>query len=279
VGLANTFVIRTLVTSVDDSTLDARPLALYRVYATVENSRWVLANALPRTTRLWRRETLGRITFVYPPAHPFRQIRARATAAFIDSLAHAFGLPRPAPITYYFTDDLAETLRAVGLDFFPMGSDTVGGRSNVVMRQVYVGSSSNGEGYRHELAHIVLAPEVTSQTSGLVAEGLMTWTGGSAGLTYAQLLPGLAQYLSAHPDITLQRIMENPPPRIGSLDVGYDGLAVLCSMIFDHSGLRGLRTFLSAGIDSHTVLTTAAETLGIPLPALDSLWRRRIRLP
>jgi hypothetical protein len=279
VGLPNTFVIRTLVTSVEDSTLDARPLALYRVYATLENGRWVLANALPRTTRLWRRETLGRITFVYPPAHPFRQTRARATAAFIDSLAHAFGLPRPAPITYFFTDDLGETLRAVGLDFFPMGSDSVGGRSNVVMRQVYVGSSGNGEGYRHELAHIVLAPEVTRYTSGLVAEGLMTWTGGSAGLTYAQLLPGLARYLSAHPDITLQSILENPPPRVGSLDVGYDGLAVLCSMVFARNGLRGLRTFLAAGTDSRTVLAAAAQSLAVPPSALDSLWRRQLGVP
>jgi hypothetical protein len=279
VGLANTFVIRTLVTAVDSSTLDARPLALYRVYATLEDGRWVLANALPRATRLWRRETLGRVTFVYPPAHQFRLDRARATAAFVDSLAKAFGLPRPGPITYFFTDDLGETLWAVGLEFFPIGSDTVGGRSNVIMRHVYVGSSANGEGYRHELAHIVLAPEVTRHTSGLLAEGLMTWMGGSAGLGYAQLLPGLAQYLSDHPDLTLQGIMENPPPRVGSLDVGYDGLAVLCDMVFRHSGLRGLRAVLSAGTDPSTVLAAAARSLGVPSSALDSLWRREIGVP
>lgn len=279
VGLTNTFVIRTLVTSVDGSTLDARPLALYRVYATLENGRWVIANALPRTTRLWRRETLGRVTFVFPPAHQFRQGHARATAAFVDSLAKAFGLPSPAPITYYFTDDLSETLRAVGLEFFPIGSDTVGGRSNVVMRQVYVGSSANGESYRQELAHIVLASEVTHHTAGLVAEGLMTWTGGSAGLDYARLLPGLARYLADHPDLTLQSIMRNPPPRVGSLDVGYDGLAVLCNMVFTHSGLRGLRAFLSAGTDPSTVLAAAAQSLGVPSSALDALWRKQIGVP
>jgi hypothetical protein len=279
VGLPNTFVIRTLVAAVDDATLDARPLALYRVYATVEGGRWVLANALPRSTRFWRKETIGRITFVYPPAHPFRPSRARATATFIDSLAHAFGLPRPAPITYYFTDDLGETLRAVGLDFFPIGSDTVGGRSNVFMRQVYVGSSANGEGYRHELAHIVLAAVLTRHTSGLLAEGLMTWTGGSAGLSYAELLPGLARYLSAHPEVTLQSIMEKPPPRIGSLDVAYDGLAVLCDMIFTHSGLHGLRALLSAGPEPSTVLAAAAASLEVPPSTVDSLWRRRIGVP
>ncbi len=279
VGLPQTFVIRMLVTAVDDSSHDVRPLGLYRVYATLENGRWVLANALPRTTRAWRRVTLGSVTFVYPPTHRFKRQRARATATFVDSLARAFGLPKPAPITYYFTDDLGETLRALGLEFFPYGSDTVGGRSNVFVRHVYVGSSANGEGYRHELAHIVLAPEVSRRTSGLVAEGLMTWAGGSAGLDYPELLPGLARYLSEHRELTLRSLLENPPPRVGSLDVGYDGLAVLCKMVFDRSGLPGLRALLSAGTDPSTIVTTAAQALGIPPAALDSLWRSQSGVP
>jgi len=278
VGLPETFVIRTLVTAVDDSTHDVRPLALYRVYATLENGRWVLANALPRTTRAWQRETFGSVTFVFPPGHRFARQRASATAAFVDSLARAFGLPKPAPISYYFTDDLGETLRALGLEFFPYGSDPVGGRSNVFARHAYAGLA-DAEGYRHELAHIVLAPEVSGRTSGLVAEGLMTWTGGSAGLDYAELLPGLARYLSDHPELTLQTLLENPPPRVGTLDVGYDGLAVLCKLVFDRSGLSGLRALLSAGRDPSAIVTTAAQTLGIPPAELDSLWRRQSGVP
>ena len=137
-GMPQTFVIRTLVSAVDDSTRDVRPLALYRVYATLENGRWVLANELPRTTRAWRRETLGSVTFVYPPTHQFARRRARASAAFVDSLARAFSLPKPEPISYYFTDDLGETLRTLGLEFFPYGGDPVGGRSNVFARHVYM---------------------------------------------------------------------------------------------------------------------------------------------
>jgi hypothetical protein len=105
-GLPQSYVIRTLVTAVEDSSLAVRPLALYRVYATRENDRWVLANALPRTTRDWRRVTIGNVTFVFPPTHVFDERRGRATAAFVDSLARAFELPEPDPMTYYFTDDL-----------------------------------------------------------------------------------------------------------------------------------------------------------------------------
>jgi hypothetical protein len=276
-GLPHTFVIRTLVTKVDASQ-DVRPLALYRVYATLENGRWVLANALPRTTRAWQRETLGSVTFIFPPRHRFARQRASATAGFVDSLARAFGLPKPAPISYYFTDDLGETLRALGLEFFPYGGDPVGGRSNVFARHAYAGLA-NAEGYRHELAHIVLAPEVGGRTSGLVVEGLMTWTGGSAGLDYPALLPGLARYLFDHPELTLQGLLENPPPRVGTLDVGYVGLAVLCKLVFGKRGLSGLRALLSAGRDPSAVVTTVAQTLGIPPAELDSLWRRQSGVP
>lgn len=131
VGLDSTYLIRVLVSSVDDSTHAVRPLALYRVYATREAGHWVLANALPRVTRTWRRETIKRVRFVHPPGFPFDRRRAEASAAFVDSLAHAFELPPPPAIDYYVTADLTETFGAMGLDFFPLGSDAVGGRSNV----------------------------------------------------------------------------------------------------------------------------------------------------
>jgi hypothetical protein len=277
VGLDSTYLIRTLVSSVDDSTHDVRPLALYRVYAIREEGRWVLANALPRLTRAWSRETIGRVTFAYPSGYRFDLHHAQATAAFVDSLARAFQVPAPPAIDYYFTGDLVETFSAMGLDFFPIGSDTVGGRSNVPDRLVFVGSSGNHEGYRHELAHIILQPLVSQgNTAGLVMEGLMTWTGGSAGLDFRQLLPGLAAYVAAHPDLTLQRVLTAPPQREGTLDVGYDGFAVLCEMIYQEGGLEALRDWLRAGREPGAVLTAAALLLHVPADQLDTAWRQRL---
>src|SRR5438094_585476 len=89
IGLDSTYLIRTLVGRVSDPGQDLQPLALYRVYATREGGRWVLANALPRVTRRWNHETIGRVTFVYPPTRRFVRARAQATAVFVDSLARA----------------------------------------------------------------------------------------------------------------------------------------------------------------------------------------------
>ena len=277
IGLDSTYLIRTLVATVSDSSQDVKPLALYRVYATREGGQWVLANALPRVTRGWNHATIGRITFVFPPNRAFSRSRAERTAGFVDSLARAFDVQPPSGIRYYLTDDLGETLRAAGLEFFPLGSDTVGGRAQAPNELVFVGSSSNGEGYRHELAHLVLQPFLAQlKSAGLVQEGLMTWVGGSAGLDFKDLLPRLRRYLDAHPDLTLESIITNPPPREGALDVGYDGFAVLCKMVYDAGGVAAIRSLANAGREPRVVLSTAAQLLSVPPAKLDGLWRGRI---
>ena len=277
VGLDSTYLIRTLISSVHDPGNEVKPLALYRVFATREGGRWVLANALPRLTRTWRYETIKHVTFVYPPAHAFDRRRAEESAAFVDSLARAFELSPPPAIDYYFADGLVEIFGAMGLDYFPLGSDTTGGRSNVFDHIVFVGGSKNGVGNRHELAHIVLAPlTVGGRTHRLIMEGLMTWTGGSAGLDFPDLLPGLRQYVRTHPDLTLQEVMTAPPPREGTLDVGYDGVGVLCAMVYDEGGLTAIRELANAGLQVTEALATAARLLGVSRDDLDRLWRSRV---
>jgi hypothetical protein len=231
----------------------------------------VLANALPHLTRGWRHETIGRITFVFPVTRPFARPRARASAAFVDSLARAFEVTPPAAIGYYLTDDLNETLRAAGLEFFPLGSDTAGGRADPLDHLVFIGSSTNGEGY-----HVVLGPFFTHPAARLIQEGVASWTGGSAGLEFGDLLPALKRYLDAHPDLTLEEIMTDPPRREGTLDVGYDGFAVLCKMVYDAGGLAALRALADAGMEPGPVLKTAARILGVPRDTLDRVWRVEI---
>ena len=163
------------------------------------------------------------------------------------------------------------------MEFFPLGSDTVGGRSDQLDHLVFIGSSTNGEGYRHELAHVILWPFLAPlNAAGPVQEGLMTWTGGSAGVDFQQLIPGLKHYLDDHPDLTLESILTDPPARSGTVDVGYDGLAVLCKMVYDAGGLAAIRSLAGAGREPRAVVTTAARLLNIPEAQLDRRWRDRI---
>jgi hypothetical protein len=271
----STYLIRTIVGAIGDSGRAFYPLALYRVYAVRDHGRWVLANPLPRETRKWRHEKIGRITFVFPPSHAFDRHRAEGAAHFVDSLARAWALTPPRTIEYYFTDDPKETLRSEGLEFYP-APDTVWGTASTANNQVFVGSSQDGESYRHELAHLVFTPFVSAHhPSRLVNEGLATWTGGSAGLRFRQLMPALSRYLAAHPTLTLEQIWADAPRREGSLDVGYDGFAVLCELVYAQGGLAGITALADAGRDSAAVLNTAARIIGVPRARLDEAWRDR----
>src|SRR5207245_11584852 len=89
-GMDSTYLIRTLVARAYDSTSVVKPLALFRVYAVREQGRWMLANALPRLTKDWKRATIGPVTFVYPGSHRFDRSPAEGPARFVDSIAAAF---------------------------------------------------------------------------------------------------------------------------------------------------------------------------------------------
>lgn len=276
-GMDSTYFIRTLVGTVADSGTAYRPLALYRTYAVREAGHWVLANALPIETREWRHEQVGRITFVFPVTYPFSRARAVGAAQFVDSLAHAWSLDPPAAIGYYFTAHPKDTQRAMGLDFVP-APDTTWGLADTRSDLVFVGSSSSGEDYRHELAHLVLIPFVAAHhPSRAVNEGLATWTGGSAGLRFHALLPGLERFLHAHPDVTLAQILTDPPRREGSLDVEYDGFAALCQLVYAQGGLAAITALADAHNDHDALLDAAARAMGVQRSELDRAWRAGVK--
>src|SRR2546423_8304119 len=84
IGLDSTYLIRTLVASVADSSQDVKPLALYRVYATREQGRGGLREALPRLQPHWYPRTIGPSTFVFPRPPSFARARAPTTAPLVE---------------------------------------------------------------------------------------------------------------------------------------------------------------------------------------------------
>jgi hypothetical protein len=194
----------------------------------------------------------------------------------VDSIAAAFDVPVPRGIRYYVTPNVDAMFRMMGLDFFPSGPDTAGGRSNAIDRLVFSGSANAGEAYHHELAHVVFSPLSRGRTFWLVSEGLATWTGGSAGLRFQDLLPGLARYLRLHPEVTLDGVAAHPPVREGTVDVGYDGFAVLCQMVFEKGGAFAMKALTDAGTSADAALDSAARLLGLSRSDLRAAWRRKI---
>ncbi len=161
-----------------------KPVLTMTVYARRDGQRWVLANALPFRTSTWARESRGSITYRVAPALRFDASRAVRAAAFVDSLAAAFGVPAPERIDYYVVESVDQAMEILGV-VVPERFGAAGGFAKPVNFQVFSGIPAIGENYRHELAHVVLLPIIRGgSTSLLASEGVPTWFGGTGEETF-----------------------------------------------------------------------------------------------
>ena len=263
-GDTREYVIKTLF-SVDGG---RTPVALMRVHALRENGRWVFANALPRLTADWRRETVGPITYVIQPGYAFSHERARRAVAFADSLAAAYGAPPIDAITYYVTSTPDELLRIVGLDWAVTPGGRGGGWAPQVNRLIFSGDPLLGEEYRHELAHYAVAPLIPPGAGQwITSEGFATWLGGTAGRDYPDTMRAYARYLRAHPGITLDSVLEVAGP-----DARPSG-ALLMQMAFEKGGTGAVKELLRVGEGPAALKSVLERIFGQPWPAIAAAWR------
>jgi hypothetical protein len=245
------------------------------VFAVHDSGRWLFANALPRATRDWRHETIGPITFVVDPVLQFNRSRAARSARFADSVSAMLGLGPPRPITYFVnpTTDVACEIQGI-TRIHPLGPQ--GGMASQANRQVFSGNPTIGEGYLHELAHVMVLPLMAGQSTLMAVEGIATWLGGTSGLDFADTQRDLASYLSNHPTITIDSIMNSTAPlqlkRGESAEVVAG--AVLSAMVFDEGGAAALKAFLAAG-SFDALRASVTHALKRPWPSIAADWRTR----
>jgi hypothetical protein len=215
---------------------------------------------------------VGPITYVHSPAYPFNRSRASEAARFVDSTARFLGLSKVPSITYYLAQSGEEVSRILGLDY---ALDTPG-RAYDKNRLIFSGRPSQGEAYRHELAHVLAAPLVGEPGgAGIFQEGLMSWLGGSRGYDYPALVRELDTVLCQHPAWTLDSILR---PHEGVDSVKYGTGAVLLHMAHQRRGLEGVRKLVGTPADSPpAVVRLLGEVLGLPTDSLHPVWRQRVR--
>src|SRR5205823_13396690 len=146
-----------------------------------------------------------------------------------------------------------------------------GGASQPVNRMLFSGIPALGEAYRHELAHFVLAPLVGERTSYLVSEGVPTWLGGTGGVDFPAAARRLAEYLDAHPAVTLDSAVAGALPNAQL----YPAAAVLVAMVAERGGAPAVRALFDGG-GGDALRLTLARLLGRPWPIVRDEWRVRV---
>jgi hypothetical protein len=239
------YVIRTLFSRPETAT-DEERAALVRVYATRENGRWVLANALPRVTAQWERTAFGPIMYVHPPGYQLDTTRARRAIQFTDSLVTTFGAPALKPITYYLARSPEEAFSIGGLDLYIPGSRA---RVAVADYLLFSGVPRIGEFYAHELVHLTLGwilPGLGAPP--LLDEALALWLGGGREMTWPQLRDELAAELRRNPSWTAETLTEVKPQTFLYRNTAAAGLLALAHA---RGGIPMLKAALRSPMKRH----------------------------
>ena len=248
-----------------------KPVLTMTVYARREGARWVLTNALPFHTDRWLRESRGRITYRVAPALTFDATKAVRAAAFVDSLATAFGVPAPPHIDYYVTESVDQAMEILGA-VVPERFGAAGGFAKPVNAQVFSGIPALGEEYRHELAHVVLLPIIRGgSTSLLASEGVPTWFGGTAGRDFQGSVRHLDSLLREQPQLNLDAIVND----MGlSSDIRNAAGAVLARMVHEAGGVDAVREYLRT--PGRGIRDVLERLLKRPWPTIVEDWRQHV---
>jgi hypothetical protein len=273
VGSTDSYVIKTVYARAG-LTRAVDPYFVSRVYAVREDGRWVFANALPRLTRDWPSYTIGKGTFVVQPGRRFDRERATHTVAFVDSLADAYNVPRLRDFTYYVTNSEEDLYRITGLDPLFVGGDGRAGRGWAANRIVISASLKQGEGYTHELVHMVLGQLPKTQRGSVIAdEGIATWLGGSMDHDFPSLMYHYAEYLQTHPAVTLDSVVAATDPDRGLRP----GAAMLFAMVHAHGGIPAVKALFAApGRTLPEIQTALTKILGVSWSDVQQSWMKNI---
>lgn len=254
------FVVRTLLTR--GSGTGAEPVAAIRVYAVQEGGRWVFANALPRLTAQWPRADVAQISYVIAPDGRFDRFDAEDFAAFADSVAARFDVPRLPRTLYYFADDAEQLHRAMGVDWV-VSTQTVGyplWQDHLLLS----GSAAFAEADRHDVVHMLLAQlGLEGRTHPIVAEGVATWLGGAQGSSFDALMRDYANHLRGNPTFTIETALAGPTNDAGWYPAG----AILALLVYEKGGFPAVRELYTSG-------ATDAELKGALSRILGTSWGR-----
>jgi hypothetical protein len=276
------YVVRILYASSDSTGQRISPLALQRFYAVRDAGAqfgFKLSGALPRLTRDWEQRTKGRVTFWYAPGQHPNPARISHASSFVDSVATLFQVPPPNHLDMYVTGSLEEAQRAIGLDFFPAATADrgLGGRA-LFGGIVLAGNPGMGEGYVHEVAHVILGPTFPIR-NGFFNEGVATWLGGSRGRTPEQTYARLSQIQAARPGLTLAQVLRHDIPDATAeemTDAFYATGALVVGAVYRRAGIAGLRAFAQLSGDPSLLIAALPAQLGLSSSdqsALDRWWR------
>ncbi|MGL5889845.1 MAG: hypothetical protein ACRC3B_08165 [Bacteroidia bacterium] len=265
------YAIRTLFIAegLQDDYKRSNPWCISKLYAAKENGNWKLKNALSIITKDWKRNAVGKITFVYPPHHQFNLQLAKQANQYCIALTQKFRFDNWQPFVFYVTDSPDEMGRLLNFDFYFTGYTTgLSMRENNLM---FTGSGS--EYYPHELTHMIFP---SNKKHSLIDEGFATWQGGSQNKSFAQNAAALALAVSKNDTVNFNDVLSRSWGY--TCNAYYSTGAILCKKAYETGGIEALQLLLKTPDDDNLLIQNLCQVFSIPENELDQFWRKEVLL-
>lgn len=267
------YAIRTLFNAdgLDGVYRKSNPWCITKLYAVKENNEWKLKNALPILTQSWKRETIGKITFVYPPEHLFNETLATRANAFCDSLSQKFQFPDWKPFDFYITKSGDELGKLLGFDFYFAGYSTGMG----MKERGALFCANDSEWYPHEFVHLI---DGDNKRHPFVEEGFATWVSGQLSFetSFETGARKLAQALSKTDTVTFEDIVHRKWGWQNASLNYYSTGAIVCKLIYAKGGLAAIKKLLNTPPNDAALTKTICELLKIKPTEFDKYLRSEI---
>ena len=263
------YAIRTIffADNVEGESRKSNPWTIFRIYAVKEFGDWKLKNPLSIHSRNWKRIKAGKITYIFPSTHWYSYVYAEKAVHFCDSIAEKFEVGEWEPFDFYITESADELGELLGFEFFFPGFTQGRGMYD---RRILL-SGKNSEFYPHELAHMVLGGQNQHQ---FVNEGMATWIGGVAELTFEDAARNLAAAVQKEPQVRFINMLSRKWGR--QHHALYVSGAIFCKLIYEKKGLEGLNALMNSSASDMELFSTLCKTLGIKEKDLNDYWRAEV---
>lgn len=261
-------MIKTLFINTSDISKKVSPLALYRVYAQLKDSEYVLKSALQVDTKSWESRKMNGLTFILSPLHKYSSSLARKSARFCDSLTALFDLPDIEDAKIYVLTSKDELASILGFDYFiapPYGLTYA--EKDIVLTALH------SEWHPHELAHLIFRSY--SKSHRFFQEGVATWCGGSLGQSLLELTILLKKENEKRgQSLSFKSVLQAEQNE--SLAY-YTYGALIFKEVFERSGGRGVKNVLIEGENYNIAIEEIiAKALGISVSDIDDFLEKSL---
>ncbi len=267
--LKDGFRIRTLFGSAVDSGY-AGVGAITEIAAKKEEGVYKLCNILPYNTASWGKETVGSITFHFPPEHTFNTSLARRMNQFVDSLRGLWQFD-PIPVDYYFAGTKDSMFKALGFDYLMTEGNVArpGGYSQV--RNHVILSGGSNEWYPHEFVHMYINPQFPKHHY-YIGEGYATLLGGSQGHDLGWHIRRTDSWLKDHPDTDIMNLDKIDYATSTVYVVG----GLICRMAEEKGGLALIRKLMEYGTTDDDFHRAMRDVFGVDEKDLNQFVKAKI---